>query len=234
MLERVGRILARFVLGGLILTATAWSVILFAMNSLFAERHVGILGSVPGPLVLPICVAASAAAIVAVAISSLPRLAVFTSVALLLACATAFWASGVEARRYGYDQPLPQPAEFQFWVKQTGGLGLRELTVDGTDWSFQFVRGDPARTECRGVLTAPQARSLLSSIEQLQAHLADQPRPCDADSGAFYDLAYTGSSGDWSGRLQSGCGDDFRYMSLGITMNDVDRDGLFNRRISCN
>lgn len=225
MLERIGRILARFVLGGLIFTATAWSVSLFAMNSLFAERHVGILGFVPGSLVLPIRVA--------VAISSLPRLVVFTSLALLLACATAFWASGVEARRYGYDQPLPQPAEFQFSVKQTGGLGLRELAVDGTDWSFQFVRGDPARTECRGVLTAQQARSLRNSLERLQAHLAAQPRPCDADSGAFYDLAYTGSSGDWSGRLHSGCGDDLRYMSFGIAMNDIAKEGLFNRRLSC-
>lgn len=148
--------------------------------------------------------------------ASVPTVRVAALVAALLlamAAGFAFWRAAeqrAESRAAsGLDQPLPPPGEFQLHATlsvEDTMRAYRELHIDATDWTFDYVAVGPNSDACSGTLKAQEVTALTQSIDGMRARLLQDSLVC---GGLTEPIAFTVSTTDaadnWSTQGGVGC-----------------------------
>jgi hypothetical protein len=101
----------------------------------------------------------------------------------------------------GLDKPLPPPAPFRIEARLSEAddkRSFRELSVEGSGWTFRFIAVGPESAACSGQLVADEAALLQEKLTAVEQRLNNGETPCAAAAGPEF------MSIDFDGQIHSG------------------------------
>lgn len=165
--------------------------------------------------------------------------ALVAALLLALVASYAFWRSSAQRAEYraasGLDEPLPQPGNYQVDGSLTEAdttRAYRELHIDATDWSFNYVAVGPNADACSGTLKAKEVTALTESLAAVDARLAENPSMCDglAEASVFtISLSDAWATGGGLACLQR----EPELMALYTTLRLIPLTAVTEARVAC-
>ena len=120
--------------------------------------------------------------------------ALIAALLLALVVGYAFWRGSAQRAEYraasGLDQPLPPPGNFQVdasLTEQDTTRAYREIHIDATDWSFNYIAVGPNADACSGTLKAKEVTAVTETLAAVAMRLVETPPMCDglSEPGVF-------------------------------------------------
>lgn len=143
-----------------------------------------------------------------------------------------------EQAERGLDVPLPASQSFQFdsaLAEEDTMRAYRELHIDGTDWSFNYIAVGPEANACNGSLKAAEVTALTESLEAVRSRLDSGTPMCDGlTPGNQFTVYFDGDDGAWSTAGSISCLQrETELMALYTTLSRIPRTAVGEGRVQC-
>lgn len=140
--------------------------------------------------------------------------------------------------KMGLDVALPPTADFRIHANLSEDYptrGFREMTVNGYDWSFEYVAVGPEAALCQGTLKAEEVVELTESVAAMQTRLETGEEVCSGLSEVvIFQAAYYGEGGDWTAEAGIACTQREReLMAVATALGRIPRNAVGEGRLDC-
>lgn len=138
----------------------------------------------------------------------------------------------------GLDTALPPGVNFE--VRSTLAENFptrsyREMTLNGNDWTFDYIAVGPEAAACSGVLKAEEVEALVESLAAMRTRLGTGTAICATSAEpVIMTVGYAGEGGDWTAGAGMDCTQREReLMALGTLLRRIPLKALDEGRLSC-
>jgi hypothetical protein len=144
----------------------------------------------------------------------------------------------------GLDRPLPPPSPFRIEAHLSEADSMRsfrELSVDGSDWTFRYVAVGPEAAACTGQLIADEAAQLQERLGAVEQRISNGEQPCAATVGPelmtidFDGSIYSGAPArQWKMAASMEClQQESDVAALGTILRRIPIDAVSHARVRC-